>query len=99
MTYFIYLKICNYLSSNEIDMGGRLEKNGINSKKFAENCIFGYNDPLEIIMKLLINEDNELRAQRNIILNFDFNYVGISINPHKGEYCWSCIQDFIDYLD
>jgi len=76
-------------------MEERLVSNGINTKIFAENCIFGYNDPIEIILKLIIDEDNENRNQRKIILNKDFNMVGVSIEAHSGEYCWSCIQDFI----
>lgn len=88
-------KLAGHESSSGANMEQRLMANGINTKIFAENCIFGYNDPLEIILKLLIDEDNDNRNQRKIILNKDFNMVGISIEPHTGEYCWSCIQDFI----
>jgi hypothetical protein len=88
-------KLAGHESSNGMNMEQRLVSNGINTKIFAENCIFGYNDPIEIILKLLIDEDNENRNQRKIILNKDFNMVGISIEQHSGEYCWSCIQDFI----
>lgn len=88
-------KLAGHESSNGMNMEQRLMANGINTKIFAENCIFGYNDPIEIILKLLIDEDNENRNQRKILLNKDFNKVGISIEHHSGEYCWSCIQDFI----
>lgn len=88
-------RLAGHESSNGMNMEQRLVTNGINTKIFAENCIFGYNDPIEIILKLLIDEDNENRNQRKIILNKDFNMVGISIEQHSGEYCWSCIQDFI----
>ena len=88
-------KLAGHESSSGLNMEQRLINNGINTKIFAENCIFGYNDPVEIILKLLIDEDNLNRNQRKIILNKDFNKVGISIEPHSGEYCWSCIQDFI----
>lgn len=88
-------KIAGHTSSNGLNMEQRLQQGGINTKVFAENCIFGYNDPLEIILRLLIDEDNENRNQRKIILSKDFNIVGISIEPHSGEFCWSCIQDFI----
>lgn len=88
-------RLAGHESSNGQNMEQRLVNNGINTKIFAENCIFGYNDPIEIILKLLIDEDNDNRNQRKIILNKDFNMVGISIEHHSGEYCWSCIQDFI----
>lgn len=88
-------KLAGHESSDGSNMEQRLKENGISTKSFAENCIFGYNDPMEIILKLLIDEDNENRNQRKIILNPEFNYVGIAIEPHSGEFCWSCIQDFI----
>jgi len=88
-------KLAGHESSDGRNMEQRLVDKGITTKIFAENCIFGYNDPLEIILKLLIDEDNENRNQRKILLNKDFNKVGISIESHSGEYCWSCIQDFI----
>jgi uncharacterized protein YkwD len=88
-------KLAGHESSFGMNMEQRLVDKGINTKIFAENCIFGYNDPIEIILKLLIDEDNENRNQRKIILNKDFNMVGVSIEHHSGEYCWSCIQDFI----
>ena len=88
-------KMAGHHSSSGNDLEERLRQGGINTKVFAENCIFGYNDPLEIIHRLLIDEDNENRSQRKIILSMDFNMIGIAIEPHPGEYCWSCIQDFI----
>lgn len=88
-------KIAGHISSNGMTMEDRLNEGNIFTKVFAENCIFGYNDPFEIILRLLIDEDNENRNQRKIILSKDFNTVGISIEPHLGEFCWSCIQDFI----
>jgi len=87
--------LAGHESSEGNDMEQRLKRNGIITKIFAENCIFGYNDPIEIIMKLLIDEENDQRNQRKIILNQEFNMVGVSIEPHSGEFCWSCIQDFI----
>lgn len=88
-------RIAGHISSNGMTMEERLHEGSIFTKVFAENCIFGYNDPLEIILRLLIDEDNENRNQRKIILSKDFNTVGISIEPHSGEFCWSCILDFI----
>lgn len=88
-------QLAGHISSNGLDMEQRLKEGNILSKVFAENCIFGFNDPLEILLKLLIDEDNEDRNQRKIILTKDFNMVGLAIQAHGGEFCWSCIQDFI----
>lgn len=88
-------ELAGHISSNGMTMEDRLNSNSIFTKVFAENCIFGYNDPMEIMLRLLIDEDNENRNQRKIILSKEFNTIGISIEPHSGEFCWSCIQDFI----
>jgi hypothetical protein len=88
-------EMVGHISSNGMGIEDRLKGNLIMSNIFAENCIFGYNDPLEIVTRLLIDEDNEDRNQRKIILSKEFNKVGISIQRHKGEFVWSCIQDFI----
>ena len=90
--------IAGHISSNGYNMEQRLQQSKIDSKVFAENCIFGYNDPIEIVLRLLIDEDNENRNQRKIILSPDFNMVGLAIEQHLGEFCWSCIQDFIMIL-
>lgn len=87
-------QIAGHLSSDGLNVEQRLQRQGILTKIFAENCIFGYNDPIEILMRLLLDEDNDSRCQRNIILSQDFKFVGISIEKHKGEFCWSCIQDY-----
>lgn len=87
--------LVGHMSTDGSSFEDRLKKVGIETKVFAENCIFGYNDPLEIVLRLLLDEDNEDRNQRKIILNREFNKVGLVIEPHKGEYVWSCIQDYI----
>lgn len=91
-------KLAGHYSSNGDMMEQRLVKNNINTKIFAENCIFGFNDPIEIIMRMLIDEDNINKNQRKILMNREFNYVGVVIEPHHGDYCWSCVLDFM-YLN
>ena len=88
-------EMVGHVSSNGMGIEDRLRGSLIMSNIFAENCIFGYNDPLEIVTRLLIDEDNDDRNQRKIILSKEFNKIGISIQRHKGEFVWSCIQDFI----
>lgn len=90
--------IVGHQSSNGYSLEERLSMADIPCSVYAENCIFGYNDPLEIILTLLIDENNEDKNQRRILLSNDFNSVGLVIEPHKDEFVWSCVQDFI-YLD
>lgn len=58
----------------------------------AECCDYGNNDPLDIIMNLLIDEDVPSLGHRDILLT-DYNKVGVSIQPHK-TYGYNTVIDF-----
>ena len=59
----------------------------------AENCDYGSNDPLEIVMSLLIDEGVPSRAHRKYILSEDYSHVGVSIQPHK-TYDFNAVMAF-----
>jgi hypothetical protein len=59
----------------------------------GENCDYGYNKALDIVMRLLIDEDVPSLGHRKNILNPKYKYVGTSIKPHQG-YQWNCVMDF-----
>lgn len=59
----------------------------------SENCDYGFNDPLIIVMRLLIDEGNPNYGHRKAILDANFIYVGVSIKPHK-KWEWNCVQEF-----
>lgn len=59
----------------------------------GENCQYGYNNPLEIVIDLLIDEGIANLGHRKAILSPNFNSVGISIQPHK-KYEWNTVMEF-----
>jgi uncharacterized protein YkwD len=90
--------------SHAIDMGisGKTghtnysKRMAVADKKFAttgENCDYGNNDALEIVMDLLIDEDVYDFGHRKNILDKEYSYVGVSIKPHK-EFEYNCVMDF-----
>jgi len=64
----------------------------------AENCSYGYSDPLEIVLQLLIDEGVASLGHRKSILNQSYSFVGVSIQPHTA-YGYNCVQDFSDTGD
>ena len=59
----------------------------------AENCDYGNNDGLSIVMHLLIDEGQGTVEHRKIIMDKNLKFVGVSIQPHKKEK-WTCVMDF-----
>ncbi len=64
----------------------------------GENCSYGFNEPLLILMQLLIDKDVPNRGHRKNILGLDatskqFTHIGIAIKPHK-VWSYNCVMDF-----
>jgi uncharacterized protein YkwD len=49
----------------------------------GENCEYGSDEALDIVMRLLIDDKIANLRHRKNILNPDFAYTGVSIQPHK----------------
>ncbi|MFP5081083.1 CAP domain-containing protein [Pedobacter sp. JCM 36344] len=88
----------NYATHNSLD--GRTVKDRIGKmyprKACGENLAFGYASGLANICMLLLDRGVPNLGHRKIILRDDykFNYIGISIQPHKGyKYC--SVTDFV----
>ncbi len=64
----------------------------------SENCAYGYSEPIRIVIQLLIDEGISSLGHRKTILSKNYNYVGVSIEPHK-SYRYNCVQDFSDRND
>lgn len=95
------------------DMGGK-GKTGHNSsdgtgtferiKKYAEggymaeNCQYGHRGALDIVLDLLVDDGISSLGHRKNILNSNFSYVGVAVEPHK-VYGVNCVQDFSDTGD
>lgn len=59
----------------------------------AENCSYGYDRAIDIVITLLIDEGVRDRGHRRNILNERFNSAGVSIRPHR-RYRVNCVTDF-----
>jgi len=61
----------------------------------GENCDYGNNEAIDIVMSLLIDEDVPDKGHRKNILDPKFKSVGVSLQSHKKE-DWNCVMDFGD---
>jgi len=59
----------------------------------AENCDYGNQDALSIVIHLLIDEGQGTVEHRKTILDKNLKFIGVSIQPHKKEK-WTCVMDF-----
>ena len=59
----------------------------------GENCSYGYEKAIDIVISLLIDEGIKSLGHRNNILSPDFNSIGVAIRPHK-TYLTNCVMDF-----
>ncbi len=61
--------------------------------EWGENCSYGFDEALTMVITLLIDEDIKGVGHRKNILNENFNSVGVAIRPHK-TYRVNCVMDF-----
>ena len=81
-------------SSNGTGMGKRLR--GFYDGGFiAENISFGYNNALDIVRQLLIDDGVSGCGHRRNILGETYTRIGTAIGTHK-QYRFMCVQDFSD---
>lgn len=59
----------------------------------AENCSYGYDQALDIVLTLLIDSGIPSLGHRKNILNASFNAIGVATRPHK-DYGYNCVIDF-----
>ena len=60
---------------------------------WGENCAYGYEEAIQIVVILLIDEDIPDLGHRKNILSPDFNSVGVAMRPHT-TYRSNCVIDF-----
>jgi uncharacterized protein YkwD len=65
------------------------------NKAIGENCDYGSDEPLDILMNLLIDDGVVGVGHRKNLLSSRFKWIGIAIEPHK-TYEWNCVIDFCD---
>lgn len=72
----------------------RFEKYGRECNcEVGENCDYGFNKALDIVMRLLIDEKVSSLAHRKNILNPKYKNSAVSIMKHK-KYAWHCVIDY-----
>jgi uncharacterized protein YkwD len=71
----------------------RYKKHANRYDEVAENCSYGFDGALDILMQLLIDEDIADLGHRKNLLASAYNYIGIHIAPHKTE-VWNCVMAF-----
>jgi len=59
----------------------------------GENCSYGYDKAIDIVISLLIDDGIKGLGHRKNILSPDFNSVGVAIRPHK-TFRVNCVMDF-----
>ncbi len=59
----------------------------------GENCSYGYDRAIDIVISLLIDEGVENLGHRLNILRPEFNSAGVAIRDHK-SYRYNCVIDF-----
>lgn len=60
---------------------------------WGENCSYGFEAAIDIVISLLIDEGISNLGHRKNILNSEFNSIGVAIRPHK-SYHVNCVMDF-----
>lgn len=82
-----------HFSSSGISYETRMKKfKGIYGE-MAENCDYGHEKAMNIVMNLLIDEGQGSAQHRKTILDKRYKYIGVSIQPHK-KHKWTCVMEF-----
>ena len=96
---FYLLAKCHAIESGKLDYIGHNRKKGsgcdpiISNYSWGECCYYGENDPLSIVLDLLVDCNYSDLGHRKIMLSDKFNYMGVYIAPHK-SYKYNAVLDF-----
>ena len=75
--------LTSHEGSDDKNIAERLEKYCEWDGVVSESIDFGFTDPQNIILNLLIDDGVEDRYQRLNLFNENFKYVGVSVGPHR----------------
>lgn len=84
---------CHALNSGKDGYVGHERKWGCKTSFMGECCSYGFDDALDIIMQLLIDDGVPSLGHRSICLSSDYDKLGISIQPHIA-YSYNAVLDF-----
>jgi uncharacterized protein YkwD len=87
-----------HTSSDGTPFSERLRKKAKAGGMIAENCDYGHEEPLDIVMALLIDDGIKSLGHRKNILEPAYQWIGIAIAPHK-IYRVNCVLDFAEKVE
>jgi uncharacterized protein YkwD len=90
----LYLSaFCHALNSGKEGYVGHDRKWGCKTSFRGECCSYGFDDALDIIMQLLIDDGVPSLGHRSICLSTTYDELGVSIQPHIA-YSYNAVLDF-----
>lgn len=85
---------CHAITSGKTGyVGHDRKRNECEKDFFGECCDYGHEDPLDIVMALLLDYDVPSLGHRDICLSELYTSIGPSIQPHK-KYRYNAVLDF-----
>lgn len=85
---------CHAFSSGKTGyVGHNRKKNACYKDFYGECCSYGYKDPFDIVVSLLIDEDVPDLGHRHIMLSKKYTLIGVSTQPHS-SYRINTVLDF-----
>ncbi len=90
--------LVGHTSSDGTTFSDRLRKKVKTGGMIAENCDYGNEEPLDIVMALLIDDGIKSLGHRKNILEPTYQWIGIAIEKHK-TYGVNCVLDFAEILE
>ena len=82
-----------HVGSDKTNIKNRINKFESDINYFGENLYFGINNPLLIVINMLIDKYGNDKVNRNNILDNNFQDIGISLTEHL-IYGFSCVIVF-----
>ena len=78
-------------------LGDRLRRNGAFASLMAEDISYGYANPREVVLQLIVDSGVPGRGHRANIFNPAFREAGVACGPHR-VYGAMCVVDFAGTL-
>lgn len=85
--------LVGHTSSNGNSMSKRLPKYVQGWNRLAENCSYGYDNAVNIVGQLLLDDNVPSLGHRKSILDNRLEFIGVAIAPHT-KYRFNCVMDF-----
>ena len=85
--------LVGHTSSNGTIMSKRLPKYVKGWNRIAENCSYGYEEAVNIVGQLLLDDNVPSLGHRKSIISKELEFIGVAVAPHK-KYRFNCVMDF-----